>query len=453
MPATETPVTDLTVYNNPSVLKGKAVVLHDKTTGDAVAYDAEQLGVPAKDLSMFTPDGASLVARETANCYVIRTTGLYKFPVVYGNGIKNGVANTQAYVSGGGTYQAAFVNHLGNAITSPYIEKNANCQPASAALLWQTGAALVDSVALVEGGDCKYIQFRVKDVPATNGNALLVVKDSGGNIMWSWHIWLTSDTLGPEEFVSGALDPSAAKYKLMSENLGAIWNNERTVHYNPHYQWGRKDPMAPVNGAGSQCTLYDVDGNVYSGFGTLGTDGDQSADKTVANAIKNPNKFFSRYDTTNHNWNNLAWFNNFWNNNLNTDSSLADDQDTAKKTIYDPCPTGWMLPSGRAFTGFTTTGSNTSDSTQFNVVGSWATGWKFKKNANDGVGNLFPASGYRALDSGALATLGGFGYYWSYAPDSQAFARDLGFYSGDVYPLLSRYRSYGFSVRPCRESN
>ena len=450
MAATETPVTSLTVYDNPAVLKGKAVVLHDKTSGDAVAYDAEQLGVPAKDLSMYTVDGTSLILRETANCYVVRTTGLYKFPVVYGNGIKNGVANTAAFTRQGSDYTAEFVNHLGNAITSPFIEKNANCLPASAALLWQTGTNLLDSVGLVEGGDCKYIQFRVKNVPATNGNAMLVVKDSGGNIMWSWHIWLTSDILGPEEFVNH----TDVDYKLMSENLGAMWNAERTRSFNPHYQWGRKDPMCPPASysSGSNMTLYDVDGNVYSGFGAFGTDCDESADKTVANAIKNPNKFFTRHNSSNHNWNTLGWFNNFWNAAMTASSSLADDQATAVKTIYDPCPIGYMLPSGRAFTGFTTTGDNSSDSTQFNKIGDWANGWQFKKNANDAIGNFFPASGYRTYDSGALGNVSGYGNYWSYAPSSQTYARYLYFDSGYVTPLLYGNRSYGFSVRPCRES-
>ena len=43
------------------------------------------------------------------------------------------------------------------------------------------------------------------------------------------------------------------------------------------------------------------------------------------------------------------------------------------------------------------------------------------------------------------------GDYWSRMPLSQTGARSLHFHSGHVYPLLSSYRSYGFSVRPCRE--
>ena len=121
------------------------------------------------------------------------------------------------------------------------------------------------------------------------------------------------------------------------------------------------------------------------------------------------------------------------------------------KTIYDPCPVGYMLPAARAFTGFTSAGDNSSDATTFNVVGSFAQGWKFKRNSADAQGNFFPASGCRALGSGSLAGMGSGGYYWSFAGNSQAYARYLYFYSGYVHPLNNFNRSYGFSVRPCRE--
>ena len=35
--------------------------------------------------------------QNTANCYVIRKPGKYKFPIVYGNAIKNGEDNKEAY--------------------------------------------------------------------------------------------------------------------------------------------------------------------------------------------------------------------------------------------------------------------------------------------------------------------------------------------------------------------
>lgn len=60
----------------------------------------------------------------TANCYIVNAPGKYSFPLVYGNAIKNSVANTSAYSSennGNNVILQKFVNHLGNEITSPYI--------------------------------------------------------------------------------------------------------------------------------------------------------------------------------------------------------------------------------------------------------------------------------------------------------------------------------------------
>ena len=61
------------------------------------------------------------------------------------------------------------------------------------------------------------------------------------------------------------------------------------------------------------------------------------------------------------------------------------------------------------------------------------------------------ASGYRANDSGALTSVGSYGYCWAFAPYSQTSARHLYFGSGYIYPLNGYGRSYGFSVRPSRE--
>ena len=44
------------------------------------------------------------------------------------------------------------------------------------------------------------------------------------------------------------------------------------------------------------------------------------------------------------------------------------------------------------------------------------------------------------------------GNYWTRMPYGQAKARYLYFSSDDVYPLNDYYRTFGFSVRPCRES-
>ena len=443
----EAPISDLQVFNDPSLLEGKCVQVYDPVGEDTFSFDAATLVATAKDLSMYTIEGTSLILRETATTYVVRTPGYYKFPVVYGNCIRKGVANTAAYTNLGGSHQKPFYNHLGNQIESPYIEKNANCQPASAVLRWQSAQSLADNVSLIEGGDSKYIKFRVKSIPATNGILALDVRDSGGRIMWTWYIWLTSDDLGPTDFVNH----TGVTQKLMSEGLFAIWNSTRTSYRLPVFQFGRPHMGKPLNGDGTEMTLYDANNNVYTGFGVRGSGGDGLSTKTVAEAIQNPDTFFTYFDTTYYNWNNNGENSNYWNALIDASSSIGDNQDTAVKTVYDPCPSGFMLPNGNAFTGFTTTGGNTTDQTAFNVVDPFSAGWKFKKNAGDIVGNLFPAAGYRDNGSGGLGGVGSGGTYWSYASASQTNAYRLDFNSGHVHPLDSNLRSHGFAVRPSPE--
>lgn len=440
--ATEQDVTKLTVHTDPSAAEGKALILHDPQTGDAIAFDAMKLGkVDYMDLSMYTIYGGSLLKRETANCYVISKPGAYKFPLVYGNGIKNGVANTAAYTNPGGANQHDFVNHRDAKITSPYIEQNASCSVSSAAIVWQDHENLITGLQVVDGGDCKYIRFVIEAMPPLNANAVLCVKDSSGNIMWSWHIWCCADDLSPIEVENY----TGVKYELMPLNLGWKWDTtDRLKGKNPHYQWGRKDPM-PCASAYNSTTLIKL----YGSHTNYGAD---AAASSIGLAIKNPQRFYMQDGETYYNWFTGGSKYNLWNAALNA-TGVADNQDTAIKTIYDPCPVGYMIPAGRAFTGFTKTGQYvTSPLENANVIGSWNNGWTFKRNDSDNVGIFFPASGYRGRASGALAYVGSGGYSWSFASSSAAYAYNLYFGSGDVGPLNGYGRADGFPVRPCRES-
>ena len=63
---------------------------------------------------------------------------------------------------------------------------------------------------------------------------------------------------------------------------------------------------------------------------------------------------------------------------------------------------------------------------------------------------FLPAAGY-TWGSPDVKAKDDEGNYWTRMPDSQTSARLLFFNSGGVYPLYNLSRSYGFSVRPCRE--
>lgn len=96
----------------------------------------------------------------TANCYVVTHPGYYKFPLVYGNAIKNGATNAIAYgVKDGTIISSTFVNHLDNQITDPYIYNNNNCTVGSADLLWQDAKNLISNISLCDND--KYIKFEI----------------------------------------------------------------------------------------------------------------------------------------------------------------------------------------------------------------------------------------------------------------------------------------------------
>ena len=133
------------------------------------------------------------------------------------------------------------------------------------------------------------------------------------------------------------------------------------------------------------------------------------------------------------------------------DRTEANDE-VVIKTVYDPSPVGYSLPASNAFTGFTTTGQNTWNSTEFNVKFPFDKGYYFYTKPNkQGETFFFPAFGFRYSGTGSLNVVSTYGYCWVAGPDGRNRGRYLSFYSGDVYPLNYAYRSYGFAVRSAEE--
>ena len=435
-------VKSVTPGKSPEDLTGKAFVLYNKTTGEYSAFDGPAIiGVGYKDLSMYSIYGGLKSARETANCYVVRTSGAYTFPCVFGNAIKNGEANSAAYTNQGGGNQTNFVDHLGNAIAQPSIEGNTGVTIKSASVLWSDVSGLITDLSVVGGSDFKYVRFTVGAVPDTGGNALICVKDASGNVMWTWHIWVYGHNLQPV----GIVNASGRSYNLLPVDIGWKWDDTNYAHgKSVKFQWGRPTPFpGPASYASnSEPTLT---GEIAAITKELYV----PANDNIAYAIKNPHKFIYGDAEVGYIWNNAGAAYNLWNASQN-DTGVSSAR-VVTKTVYDPSPVGFHVPDESAFTGFTTTGGNTSDSAQFNVVGSWANGWKFKRSSTDAAGHFFAAGGYRNGGSGAFDTVGSFGLFWVAGPSSATVGRLLYFSSGSVYPLYSNYRAVGFSVRPVQE--
>ena len=166
------------------------------------------------DLSLHDVVG-NVTTRNTANCYIVRAPGTYKLSCVYGNAIKNGATNQNAYKStvtqadleyvetakneSRKWYQKStllnFVNAYGEAITDPWIDQNqhsgSNIQLATAELVWQDTPNLVQNVGLTTEEGHSFVTFTVTKDHIAAGNALIQVKSSDGIVQWSWHIWLS----------------------------------------------------------------------------------------------------------------------------------------------------------------------------------------------------------------------------------------------------------------------
>ena len=410
--------------------------------------------------------------RNTANCYIISHPGYYKIPLVYGNAIKNGGKNESAYQTGntGPFILTHFKDHDNKDITDPWIEKTnsgANNGVNDAKVVWADEPGLVKfgtTKIVHDAGNNAFVQFEVPTDKIKNGNAVIAVT-KGGTVVWSWHLWFTHDD---------ALNTTACwnyqnkRYDFSEESLGwkyTAWSATgytlpRSIKVKVRQTKGQ---ISPVTRTEAVLTITQNPGKARQGYNTLyqfgrkdalpGTDTtpDGSFNKnggnnmSVTNGIQHPETFYT-YGTTWHsgyNWVNL------WSMN-NTATGFNDN--AVVKTIYDPCPAGFHMPASNAFTGFTTTGQNTSTQSQFNVSGAWDWGWTFNNKISSPDATVyFPASGYRTDYDGSLYSVGNNGYFWSAVPHNSIYGWCLDFDSGFVLPQHDLSRSYGFSVRPVAE--
>lgn len=200
---------------------------------DNILKNTTQKGTATAPYNLANPgqtvSPASATIQNTANCYIVDAPGYYIFPLVYGNAIKNGGPNAEAYEpnTSAATKLGKFKNHLGNVITSPYIRQNAGCNdPKRASLVLQDENDLLmyNCWDPTSDNNIKYIpeayngnggiMFYINPANIKQGNAIIALLDRGLEldennnaklivnhnipVMWSWHIWVTSFSEIPE---------------------------------------------------------------------------------------------------------------------------------------------------------------------------------------------------------------------------------------------------------------
>ena len=431
------------------------------------------------DLSLHNYQGATTV-RNTANSYLISAPGHYRIPLVYGNAIKNGATNSNAYeTTATGTYVLQhFQDHAGQPITNPWIEKTNSSAYANidgAKIVWADEKDLVTSPTIAHdaSGD-GYLDFEVKQSDIKSGNAVVAVT-KGGVVVWSWHLWFAPKS---------ALTPipvtnyQGKTYNFTTETLGWKPKGEVTT-YNAPRTVKVKVEQTIANGGAKQFTVINItqnNGGKKEGIATLYQFGRKDAfpgmDETklpqgsinknagdnmsIINGIQNPQNFYT--------WGS-SWYNNppagySYFNLWSADNTTTGFNDNAVvKTVYDPCPVGFKMPTSNAFTGFTSNGQLQSGAANINANGtadSWdkfsaAYGHNFYTNSSKNATTFFPASGFRNISDGSLSDVGYDGYYWSAVPYSSVSGCYLYFGWSSVSPQYVNYRSYGFAARPVSE--
>ena len=457
---------------------------------NAALKSATALGSAGSPYDLSTKGGS--VSRSTANSYVISAPGHYRIPLVYGNAIKNGATNANAYISHAptGTPNEQYVlrnfkDHAGANITDPWIEKTnggANNGVDGAEVVWADAADLVHSPSITHVGGEGFLDFEVTAADIQSGNAVVAVtKGSGASktVLWSWHLWFapkdaldkipvtnyqgkvynfTKEALGwkPTQWSGSTYDkPRTVKVKVeqtvannstkqaavinITQNPGSVKQGATTL-----YQWGRKDAFPGVDASELAANSHFTE--------------NAGSNMSIGNGIQHPDNFYT--------WGS-AWFSappmgysyyNLWSaDNTALGSTDVGNDNPVVKTVYDPCPVGFKMPANNAFTGFSTTGLNSSYLSNVNVDGTddwqqWTNnfGHNFWTNSSKTATIYFPASGRRFVDGGSLKNVGT-GYYWSAVPNSVTSGCNLYFSSGDAYPLTFYARPYGFSARPVSE--
>ena len=388
---------------------------------------------PMPTLDFVGVAGVSLSAQGTSNCYIVSEAGNYSFDAtVMGNG-------AVGIISGGGF---------------PTTDAHITPAPVSAQILWQDKRTSLQPPYTYPISDVSLTSGRVTfKASGVKGNAVIAVYDGPngtGNILWSWHIWCT-DTPAEQPYKNLA----GKEFKLLDRNLGATAatpivgpiNTETLPTYGLIYQWGRKDPFPGSAGVASNTEkeLNKSDGSTYTmsdeGY-IVATDTDKG---TIDNTIANPAIFYYGIEASSYDWHYASRNNYLWGN----PRGYAADY-TASKSIYDPCPPGYMVAPNDTWTRFTSTGKNSLQRNEFNLSGSFDNGWTFHTTEwQSGSSSWYPAAGNREYINGSLSDSGYGGYCWSSSPSSFGSYKAGYLMSSSLFVRPQDYdnRAYGLSVR------
>lgn len=278
-----------------------AVLLNGKDELDNVTLEYT-LNVTAgviTDVDLNNPEGrvVNLSKYGTANCYAVTHAGEYFFVPTKGC--------SSAAVDG--------------------IEK--------VEIIWETdnNTVLPASSSIT---DLKYEDGNIMFVVPEDykpSNVLIGAKNAAGDILWSWHLWVCENSIGVQQY------DNAGNMMLMDRCLGALTvpvsKGTGPKYAALLYQWGRKDPFPG-------CTVNGTSGlRPMSAVNWLAVKDDtmdpqdrfiEAGPVSIGTTLANPYVFYK---------NAADWL------ETPSDTLWAADH----KTIFDPCPVGYMIPPMSAY--------------------------------------------------------------------------------------------------------
>ncbi|MFR9502906.1 MAG: hypothetical protein SNH73_00455 [Rikenellaceae bacterium] len=278
------------------------------------------------------------------------------------------------------------------------------------------------------------------------GNAVIAAYDSSGDIIWSWHVWVS-------DFSADDSPVTLNNIEVMDRNLGACNNSTLDedailASYGLYYQWGRKDPFVGpyyynAQGSTDGTMKNESKSSVYITY-TEST----SKKGTVSYTTENPLTFILGVEDSNYDW-------------IYSNDSSDLWSESGSKSIYDPCPKGWRVASHDLYEGLMIPTITTNNLDMY----AYSYGWPLTDPLT-GNSNLFMGLGRRGYITGKIQNVNvnetrpapWVGYYWSAASNDTSgkstalyFSYDNEEVSGNQIAVSSYHRANGMQIRCQRD--
>ena len=305
----------------------------------------------------------------------------------------------------------------------------------------------------------------------TGGNGAIVAYDGengNGNILWSWHLWVTD--YAPEHTGNVQVLSPVNKRKLrfiygnsdvlpvMDRNLGAMvgYVDMAPTSYRDmskanglHYQWGRKDPF-PSSYTEKEIEMIDNKNsstppegmqNRYGADGIAYVVNDGKMDLTNLRGVcQNPTVFYAKRGQI------AGGITTGIGPEWTTEMGSAVWGDT--KTVWDPCPAGWRVASRTDMGAIVRSGKNVSNDATKSKDGGYLV---YYEASGSGHTSYFRFTGYGRYFN-TFVNIGNLCTVWSCTGENttKGYSAARLFMEGN-YDAISMYKSDAHTIRCIQE--